>query len=94
MIDVKKIAKLANLTIPDNLVAKFGQQLESILGLVSQLKETNTNNVLPTSQVTGLENVWREDEINTSRMLTQQEALTNAKLKKGGFFCVDRQIIE
>ena len=93
MISSSKIAKLANLNLPENLVSKFGQQLESILNLVSQLKETNTDNVLPTSQVTGLKNIWREDVIDTSRMLTQDEALANAKLKKGGFFCVDRQII-
>lgn len=92
MIDVKKIAKLANLPIPEKQRADFEKKLNSILDLISRLKEIKTENVIPTAQVTGQENALREDEIDTSRMLTQDEALTNAKNKKGGFFCVTRQI--
>ena len=58
---VKHIAKLARLGIKDADVEKFAKQLSSIFGYIEQLKEVDVENVLPTSQVTGLENVMRED---------------------------------
>ena len=69
MIDVKKIAKLANLTITDDEAGKYETQLTSILAMVDQLKKLGTENVKPTYQVTGQENCWREDEIDTTPML-------------------------
>lgn len=38
-------------------------QLSSILDYVEQLKEIKTDGVEPTAQVTGLENVMRDDKI-------------------------------
>ena len=58
---VKHIAKLARLGIKDADVEKFAKQLSSIFGYIEQLNEVDVENVLPTSQVTGLENVMRED---------------------------------
>ena len=58
---VKHIAKLARLGIKDADVEKFASQLSSIFGYIEQLNEVDVENVLPTSQVTGLENVMRED---------------------------------
>jgi aspartyl/glutamyl-tRNA(Asn/Gln) amidotransferase C subunit len=49
--------------------------------------------VKPASQVTGLENVFREDEVNEKDTLTQDQALSNAPRKYSGFFVVD-QILE
>ena len=60
------------------------------VGYVSQLQSVNTEDVVETSQVTGLENVLREDEIDESRILTQEEALSGAKSTHNGFFVVDR----
>ena len=67
--DVKHIAKLANLTITDEEVKKYEGQLSSILDIVDQLKKINTDGVKPTYQVTGQTNCWREDEIDTSRVI-------------------------
>ncbi len=91
-INIKHIANLANLNIPKAKLEEALSKFTSVLDIVSQLSEIDTKDVLPTSQVTGLENVWREDEVDLSRMLTQKEALGNAKNKKGGFFSVSRQI--
>jgi aspartyl-tRNA(Asn)/glutamyl-tRNA(Gln) amidotransferase subunit C len=58
---VKHIAKLARLGLQDQDVEKFSGQLSSIMDYVEKLKEVDVKNVEPTSQVTGLENVMRED---------------------------------
>lgn len=85
--DVKHIAKLAHLKLTDQEMTKFQKQLASILDFVSALSAVDTKDVIPTSQVTGLENVFREDEVKKS--LSQSEALVNAKRKHNGYFAVD-----
>lgn len=86
IINVKHIAKLANLTINNVEEEKFEKQLSDVLEYVKKLDEVNTDNVTPTSQVTGLENVTREDK--TSPSLSQKEALKNAKSTQNGFISV------
>lgn len=85
-IDVKHIAKLANLPLEKDKEEKFGKQLSEILNYVEKLNSIDTKNVEPTSQVTGLENVMREDETRSS--LTQEEALSNTKATHNGFIKV------
>ena len=83
--DVKHVARLAKLKLTPTEEKKLAPQLSAILDYVSQLAKVPTKNVPPTSQVTGLINVYREDEVNTSRMLTQEEALANAPATYNGF---------
>ena len=85
-IDVSHVAKLANLPLKPNEKEKFEKQLSEILSYVEKLNEVDTKNVETTSQVTGLENVTREDE--TSPSLSQEEALSNTKSKHNGLFKV------
>lgn len=87
--DVKHIAKLANLRLSDKQISKLTPQFISVLDLVSKIQILNTEGVEETSQVTGLENVFREDMVDEKRMLTQDEALSNAKKKHNGYFMVD-----
>jgi len=53
MIDVKKIAKLANLQIKEEELKSYTEKITAVLDIVSQLKEINTEGIIPTSQVTG-----------------------------------------
>lgn len=85
-IDVKKVAKLANLPLRDEELKKFEEQLSSILDYINKLSEVDTKNTKETSQTTGLENVTREDEIAPS--LSQEEVLANTKSKHNGLFKV------
>lgn len=86
--DILHIAKLANLFIQEKEVSIFASQLSAILRFVSKLQEVPTVGIAETSQVTGLVNVYREDEIDESRILTQSQALRNAKVTHDGFFVV------
>ncbi len=85
-INVKHVAKLANLPLKKDEENKFEKQLSEILTYVEKLKEVDTKNVETTSRVTGLENVTREDKSTPS--LTQDKALSGAKSQHNGLFKV------
>ncbi len=87
-INVKHVAKLANLPLSDDEEIKFEKQLSEILAYIEQLNSVDTKNVDITSQITGLENVTREDK--TSPSLSQDEALSNTKNKYNGLFKVKK----
>ena len=61
--DIQHLASLSSLALADDEVDGLRQDLENIIGYIEQLGELNTAGVEPTYQVTGLENVWREDEV-------------------------------
>lgn len=84
--DIDHVAKLANLTLTDEEKTKFEKQLGETVEYIEGLSEINTEGIEPTSQVTGLENITREDEITPS--LSQKDALKNAKSTHNGFFKV------
>lgn len=91
-IDVKHVAKLANLPLTPEEEEKYSEQLSKILDYIEQLNEVDTlrqgsgqaSEVEPTFNVTGQSNVMREDE--TAGCLSQEEALSNAPKKKNGMF--------
>ena len=85
-INVKKIAKLANLKLNDKELANFEDQLSSIIKYIENLQKLETEKIEETSQITGLENVTREDTAIPS--FTQTEALSNAKSIENGLFKV------
>lgn len=86
-IDVRHVAKLANLELSAEEEKKFEKQLTSILDYVNQLSEVDTSRIEPLSSVTGLENVMRDDD-ETQVSLTQEEVLSNAPETHNGLFRV------
>lgn len=90
-INVSHVAKLANLPISPSEKEKFEKQLDETIEYIKGLDEVDTKKIEPTSQVTGLENITRDDVSKPS--LTQEEALSNTNLKHNGFFKVD-QVLE
>jgi aspartyl-tRNA(Asn)/glutamyl-tRNA(Gln) amidotransferase subunit C len=61
--DVRHLAQLSNLQLSDDEIMALQVDLENILNYVHQLSELDTSNVEPTYQVSGLENVWRDDVV-------------------------------
>ena len=86
-IDISRISKLANLSLSDEEKGKFEKQLDETIEYIDKLKEIDTMTVDPTSQVTGLENITREDEVKPS--LPQEKVLSNSKSTHNGLFKVD-----
>lgn len=86
--DIKHTAFLARIKLSDKEIEKYEKELNSILEYVEILKEVKTDNVEETSQVTGLSNRQRKDEIKPS--LSQKEALSNSKNTAKGYFKIKR----
>lgn len=85
-INISHIAKLANLTLTDEEKERFTSQLSRVIDYIEKLNEVNTDNIPETSQVTGLENVFREDTLE--ECLKQKDALSGAKKTYNGLFVV------
>ena len=86
--DVRKVAKLARLEIPDDQVETYTRQLEKILAYVTQLEEVETDDVPPTTRAVEVVNVVREDSVKTSNM--REELLNQAPQREGNFFRVPK----
>ena len=77
--EVKHIAKLARIALTDEEVKKFAKQLSGVLEHVEILNELSTDEVEGTSQVTGLSNVTRKDEID-NKGISREELLKCSEL--------------
>jgi aspartyl-tRNA(Asn)/glutamyl-tRNA(Gln) amidotransferase subunit C len=82
--EVKNIAKLAKLDLKQSEIKKFQMQLGKILDYFDVLNKVNTDKVEPTSQVTGLSDIYRDDIESPS--LNPIEALSGGKRIQGGMF--------
>ena len=78
--DIQHLASLSSLALTDDEVDGLRQDLENIIGYIEQLGELDTAGVEPTYQVTGLENVWREDEVKPG--ISRDELLELASEKQ------------
>lgn len=61
--DVLKLARLARLDLTDEEVEAFRKEMSAILDYVAQLNDVDVAGLEPTTQVTGLKNVMREDQV-------------------------------
>lgn len=77
---VRLIAKLSKLPLQEAEIERFGPQLDAIVDYLENLKEVNTENVLPTRQVTGLTNIVRPDTIVSTHL--EQDLLACSPLAK------------
>lgn len=90
--EIQHIAKLARLELTDAELEKYGSQLSAVLSYIDQLKEVDVKGVEPTAQVTGLENVLREDVARDWDEKEIEEALKDAPEREGRFIKVKRVI--
>ncbi len=88
--DVRHVAKLARLDLPEAKLQKFTGQLESILEYVAKIGEVDVSNVEPMAHALPLHNVLREDVVEPS--LPLEKVLQNAPDTDGPFFKVPKVI--
>tara|TARA_Y100001968_G_C19301984_1_gene689578 strand:- start:309 stop:596 length:288 start_codon:yes stop_codon:yes gene_type:complete len=86
--DIRKVAQLARLELPDDQIETYTKQLEEILAYVDQLQEIDTQNIPPTTRAVEVVNAMREDfvEVNCSR----EDILDQAPHREGDFFRVPK----
>jgi len=87
---VSHIAQLANIPVTDSEIEKIADGFNTVLLVLNELNSIDVSHVEPTHQVTGMENIFREDSIDVSRTFTQEQALTNAPKSYNGYFLVER----
>lgn len=92
--DILHIAKLGNLTLNEKEIEMFKKQLSSVIDYINKLQEVDTKNIEPSSQITGLTDVFRDDKIDDQRTLTSDQALANTKSKEGNLFKVKAILTE
>lgn len=81
--DVRKLARLAHLSLSDEEVDSLTRELGSILDYVKQLEALDVANIEPMSHVHGITNVMRPDQTKPS--LDVKELLKNAPDSSGRF---------
>jgi aspartyl-tRNA(Asn)/glutamyl-tRNA(Gln) amidotransferase subunit C len=86
--DVRKVAKLARLNLPEDKIATYTEQLESILGYVSQLEQVDTTGVPETTRAVEVTNVTRQDGVDPTPV--REEILNQAPQREGDFFRVPK----
>jgi len=84
--DVKYIAALARIDVPEDKLEGFTKSLAGIIQYVEQLQKLDVDQVKPTSHAVPVGNVLRPDKVKPS--LTNQEALAIAVEAKDGSFKV------
>lgn len=61
--NIKKVAKLANLPLTKQEEEKYAEQLSKILDYIEQLNRADTSNKESTFNVSGQENIMAEDKV-------------------------------
>lgn len=85
--EIKNVAKLARISLSDKELDKMSVEASSILEFVETIQNTNTDGVKATSQVTGLTDVWRDDEVRKSKV-TPRDLLAGAPDTQDGYIKV------
>ena len=83
---VLHVAKLAELDLTEEEVARLQEQLSAILEAVGKVSELDLSDVPPTSHPVDVVNVWAKDVPRPC--LPAEEALANAPEREGNFFKV------
>jgi aspartyl-tRNA(Asn)/glutamyl-tRNA(Gln) amidotransferase subunit C len=87
--DAQRIAELAHLYIAGDHLDEAAAGLGSILEFGTQLQDIDTSDVQPTSQVTGLTDVLREDVVRPSSV-APEVLVAAAPSHLDGYFKVKR----
>ena len=86
--DVKKVAHLARLDLPNDKIKTYTEQLESILDYVGQLQSIDTTDVPPTTRAVEVVNVTRGDAIEPTGV--REDILDQAPNREGNFYRVPK----
>jgi aspartyl-tRNA(Asn)/glutamyl-tRNA(Gln) amidotransferase subunit C len=86
--DVRKVAQLARLELPEEKIATYTSQLERILEYVAHLEAVDTEGVPPTTRAVEVVNATRDDQVEPTPV--REQLLELAPQREGDFFRVPR----
>jgi len=85
---IKKISKLARISVTNEETDRLEKDLNSILKFVEQLKELNTDKIAPIASVSDQPLTMSEDEVKK----INEEILQNAPDKNTNYYIVPKVI--
>lgn len=88
--DVRHVAKLARLAIPEEQIHRYAEQLQGILNYVAKISQVRIQGVEPTAHAIQMRNVLREDVVGPT--LSLEQVLLNAPDADPPFFKVPKVI--
>lgn len=80
--ETRHLAELSAIELSDDELASLARDIDRIVGYINMLDELDTSGIEPTFQLTGLQNVWREDKVESG--LTRDQLLSLAPAKEDG----------
>lgn len=90
--DVLKLARLARLKLSESEVEKYSEELGMIMDYFEILDEADIEGLEPTSQVTGLVNQFRKDEVIENQQAKPDELLKITPASESRYIKVKRMI--
>ena len=87
---IKKISKLARISVTNEETDRLVKDLNSILKFVEQLKELNTDKITPIASVSDQVLTMNKDEIK--KFNEKEEILKNAPEKNSNYYIVPKVI--
>lgn len=88
--DVRHIATLSRLTVPETEMEKFTEQFNQIINYADILQQIDTSDIEPTAHVLPVANVLREDVVQEG--VAHEDAMKNAPAVHNDGFKVPRVI--
>jgi len=86
--EIEQIATLARLELSEKEKQMYAEQLSVVLDYIEMLNEVDTNGVVETCQVTGLEDVVREDKAQETSQEIKQKLINSFPEKTGNLLKV------
>ncbi|MDR1784767.1 MAG: Asp-tRNA(Asn)/Glu-tRNA(Gln) amidotransferase subunit GatC [Endomicrobium sp.] len=90
--ELETIAFLAKIEIKENEKEKYLKDVGKIVDYIEFLQDPDTTNLKPTTHVTGLRNVWREDVVKACPKEIIDMMLDSSPEKEESFYKVKKVI--
>lgn len=88
--DVRKIARLSRIAVPEETMDELAQDLSGIMGWIEQLNEVDIEGVEPMTSVVAAKLPMRDDVVTDGNI--QDQVLANAPKSEEGFFVVPKAV--
>lgn len=88
--DVRKVARLSRIAVPDDKLETLATELSGIMGWIEQLNEVDIDGVDPMTSVVEAKLPMREDVVTDGSI--QEQVLANAPKSDEGFFVVPKAV--
>ncbi|MGH1420873.1 MAG: Asp-tRNA(Asn)/Glu-tRNA(Gln) amidotransferase subunit GatC [Hyphomonas sp.] len=88
--DVRKVARLSRIAVPDERLEELAGELNGIMGWIDQLNEVDVDGVEPMTSVVATALPMREDVVSDGNI--QDQVLANAPRSEDGFFVVPKAV--